>query len=90
MAKRLLKMETSVCRLGSCWLGVRRARERERERERKKSSRKRERRGERCNNVEQGSNLRTSKTFLAKGMLLHFSASLKKSLGRNACIVFTF
>lgn len=87
MAKRLLKMETSVCRLGSCWLGVRRARERERK---KRSSRKRERRGARCNHVEQGSNLRTSKTFLAKGMLLHFSASLEKSLGRNACIVFTF
>jgi len=85
MAKRLLKMETSVCRLGSCWLGVRRAGERKR-----KLEKERERRGERCNHVEQGSNLRTSKTFLAKGMLLHFSASLEKSLGRNACIVFTF
>jgi len=35
MAKRLLKMEISVFRLGSCWLGVRRARERERERKKK-------------------------------------------------------
>lgn len=68
-------------------MGVRRARERERK---KKLEKERERRGERCNHVEQGSNLRTSKTFLAKGMLLHFSASLEKSLGRNACIVFTF
>lgn len=40
MAKRLLKMETSVCRLGSCWLGVRRARERERKKKLEKEREK--------------------------------------------------
>jgi len=40
MAKRLLKMEISVFRLGSCWLGVRRARERERKKKLEKEREK--------------------------------------------------